>query len=88
FLILGVYLGIIGITLGTFFAFLLSELQLIFRIIELPESVYFLNAAPIEINFINYLVVSLLALLLTILSSIIPSIVASKIEPIKAIRFN
>jgi lipoprotein-releasing system permease protein len=88
FLIQGVYLGVIGIAIGTFFAFLLSTLQLNFRIIELPESVYFLNSAPIEISLVNYLAVSLIALLLTTLSSIIPSIIASKIEPIKAIRFD
>lgn len=88
FLIQGIYLGIIGISLGIFFSLLLSELQLKFNIIELPESVYFLNSAPIEINLTNYLVVSVVALLLTIVSSLIPSIIASKIEPIKAIRFD
>lgn len=88
FLIQGVYLGAIGIGLGTLLAFILSVLQLEFRIIELPEAVYFLNSAPIEVNFFNYLIVALVALLLTIFSSLIPSIVASKIEPIKAIRFD
>ena len=88
FLIQGIYLGVIGIALGTLFALLLSELQLKFKIIELPESTYFLNSAPIEINLANYLVVAIVALLLTIISSIIPSIVASRVEPIKAIRFD
>jgi len=88
FLIQGVYLGVIGISIGIFFSFLLSELQLRFNIIELPESVYFLNSAPIEINLTNYAVVSIIAFLLTILSSLIPSIIASKIEPIKAIKFD
>jgi len=88
FLIQGIYLGIIGITLGMLFAFLLSELQLQFNIISLPESVYFLNSAPIEVNWVNYIVVSVIALLLTVLSSLIPSVIASKIEPIKAIKFD
>ncbi len=88
FLIQGVYLGTIGIVLGIAFSLLLSQLQLSFNIIELQESVYFLNSAPIDINFINYFVVSVIAFILTIISSIIPSIVASKIDPISAIRFN
>ena len=88
FLIQGVYLGTIGIVLGIAFSLLLSQLQLSFNIIELQESVYFLNSAPIDINFINYFIVSVTAFILTILSSIIPSIVASKIDPISAIRFN
>ncbi len=88
FLLQGVFLGVIGIGIGTLLAYLLSILQLNFNIIELPESVYFLNSAPIEINLFNYVAVATIALLLTILSSIIPSVIASKIEPIKAIRFD
>ena len=88
FLIQGVYLGTIGIILGIALSLLLSQLQLSFNIIELQESVYFLNSAPIDINFINYFIVSVTAFLLTIFSSIIPSIVASKVDPISAIRFN
>ncbi len=88
FLIQGIYLGTIGIVLGIAFSLLLSQLQLSFNIIELQESVYFLNSAPIDINFSNYFIVSVTAFILTILSSVIPSIVASKIDPISAIRFN
>jgi lipoprotein-releasing system permease protein len=88
FLIQGVYLGVIGIILGVLFSLFLSELQLQFNIIELQESVYYLNSAPIDINFMNYFIVSVTAFVLTIISSIIPSIIASKIEPISAIRFD
>ncbi|MEN8194203.1 MAG: FtsX-like permease family protein [Bacteroidota bacterium] len=88
FLIQGIYLGIIGIIVGNLLAFGLSELQLNFNIIKLPETVYFLSSAPIVINPFHYLIVSAVALILTILSSIIPSIVASNFKPISAIRFN
>lgn len=88
FLVQGIYLGVIGILLGNIIAYSLSELQLAFNIIKLPESVYFLSTAPMEINFINYLIVSVVAYLLSILSSVIPSIVASNIKPISAIRFS
>jgi len=88
FLIQGIYLGFIGIVLGNFLAFGLSELQLNFNIIRLPESVYYLSTAPMEINMMNYLVVSIAAFTLTILSSTIPSIVASNLKPISAIRFD
>jgi len=88
FLIQGIYLGLIGIVLGILLAFGLSELQLNYNIIKLPESVYFLSIAPMEINMMNYLIVSVAAFILTILSSIIPSIVASNLKPISAIRFD
>ncbi len=88
FLIQGIYLGVIGIILGNFLAFGLSELQLHYNIIKLPETVYFLSTAPMDISGINYLIVSLAAFILVILSSIIPSIVASNLKPISAIRFD
>ena len=88
FLIQGTYLGVVGIVLGLLFAFGLSELQLSFNIIHLPESVYFLNSAPIKISFINYFGVAVIAYALALLSSLIPSYIASKIEPISAIKFD
>ncbi|MCK5457997.1 MAG: hypothetical protein KAI45_12790, partial [Melioribacteraceae bacterium] len=88
FLIQGIYLGIVGIILGNLLAFGLSELQLNLNIIELPETVYFLSTAPMKISGMNYLIVSLAAFILTILSSVIPSIVASNLKPISAIRFD
>ncbi|VAX21411.1 Lipoprotein releasing system transmembrane protein LolC/LolE [hydrothermal vent metagenome] len=88
FLIQGIYLGVIGIILGNLLAFGLSELQLTYNIIKLPATVYFLSSAPMEINVLNYLVVSVIAFVLTILSAIIPSIVASNLKPISAIRFD
>lgn len=88
FLIQGIYLGVIGIILGNLLAFGLSELQLTYNIIKLPATVYFLSSAPMEINALNYLMVSIIAFLLTILSAIIPSIVASNLKPISTIRFD
>jgi lipoprotein-releasing system permease protein len=88
FLIQGIYLGLIGIILGNLLALGLSELQLTYNIIKLPETVYFLSSAPMEINILNYLIVSVVAFILTILSAIIPSIVASNLKPISAIRFD
>jgi lipoprotein-releasing system permease protein len=87
FLFQGIYLAIIGIIIGNILAFVLSFLQLKFEIISLPPSVYFMSKAPIEIDLLNYLIVSAAALILCILSSFIPSYIASKINPISALRF-
>lgn len=88
FLIQGIYLGVLGIFFGNILAYSLSELQLSLNIIKLPETVYFLNSAPIEINIFNYVIVSFAAFFLSVLSSVIPSYIASNIKPISAIRFD
>ncbi len=88
FVLQGLYLAAIGIVLGNIIAFILSWLQSTYKIIPLPEQIYFLSSVPISINFKVYIVVSLLAFLLCFLASLIPSYIASKTRPIAAIKFN
>jgi lipoprotein-releasing system permease protein len=88
FLIQGTYLSIIGILLGNLLALILSLLQKDFNIIKIPESVYFMSQAPINIQLHNYLLVSLATLILSVLASVIPSYIATKINTISTIRFS
>lgn len=87
FLLQGFYLGIVGVLIGNILAFVLSYLQLEYKIISLPDTVYFLSSAPISMDMFNYVLVSVLTLFLCFLSSTIPSFIAGKIQPITAIRF-
>ena len=88
FLIQGTYLAIIGILLGNLAAYILSLLQKDFNIIKIPESVYFMSHAPIDIQLHNYLLVSAATLILSILASAIPSYIATKIKIISTLRFS
>jgi lipoprotein-releasing system permease protein len=88
FVFQGIYLSIIGIVLGNIFAFTLSWMQNTYKIISLPEQIYFLSSVPISMNIDTYVLVSGLALLLCFLAALIPSYIASRIEPITAIKFN
>jgi len=73
--------------LGNVIAFLLCWLELKYRIISLPSGIYFMTHVPIELNALNFLVVSILALLMCFLSSIIPSRIAAMRDPIRMIKF-
>lgn len=88
FFIQGVFLGVIGITIGCFLALVLSYLQLQFNIISLPGSIYFISSVPISINIMNYFIVAGVGLILTILAALIPSYIASKMNIVSSIRFN
>ena len=88
FLVQGIVLSALGIILGNILAFSLSTIQNEFGIISLPEHIYYLSKVPISIDFFIYLLVSALGFILSFLVSIIPSYVASKIQPITAIKFN
>ncbi len=88
FILQGIYLGLTGILIGNIFAFIIMEIQLQFNLISLPSSVYFMSSVPILLEVETFLVVSLITLILCTLASLLPSYIASKIQPITALRFN
>jgi len=88
FIIQGVTLALMGIIIGNLLAFLLSWLQNEYNIITLPEQIYYLSSVPISINVEIYIFISIIGVLLSLFASLIPSYIASKIQPITAIKFN
>ncbi|HET55869.1 MAG TPA: ABC transporter permease [Ignavibacteria bacterium] len=88
FFVQGVFLGLLGITIGCILALVLSYLQLQFNLITLPASIYFISTVPISIDIENYLIVAGIGLVLSLLASLIPSYVASRMNIISSIRFN
>ena len=64
--------------------YLLSDL---FNISLFPEEIYFLSKMPSEIDFNSILIITLCSLAITVLVSIFPSYSASKLDPIKALKY-
>lgn len=87
FFVQGVFLGLLGITIGCLLALILSYLQMKFNLITLPGSIYFISTVPISINIANYLLVAGIGLMLSLLASLIPSYIASRLNIITSIRF-
>ncbi|HEX2963517.1 MAG TPA: ABC transporter permease [Ignavibacteriales bacterium] len=88
FIYQGIYISLIGILTGNILAYILSVLQDRFDLVTLPESVYFMSKAPVLIDWHNYLLVSLASFVLCFFSTLVPSYIASKINPISALRFD
>ncbi len=88
FLYQGVYRSLIGLISGNLLALTLSIIQRDFDIISLPSSVYFISKVPIFIEWQTYLLISVITFLLCMLASFIPSMIAAKINPISALRFD
>lgn len=87
FLFQGMFIGLVGVTLGNIIAFLLCWLELHYSVISLPSGIYFMTHVPIDLQATNFLLVSVLALVMCFLSSIIPARLASSRDPIRMIRF-
>lgn len=88
FLYQGISLAISGIILGNTLAYILAMLQIQFDIISIPSSVYMMSKVPVLLSPDIFIVVSLITFVLCVLASIIPGYIASKITPVKAIRFS
>ena len=87
FVFRGLKLGLSGSLTGAALGFILVLLQKEFGIIRLKGEIYFLNSAPVDISLWHYEVVIGVSIVLTLLSTLIPSYIASKIRPLRAIRF-
>ena len=72
---------------GNLIALLFAFLQIKFSIISLDPETYYMNSIPISLDIIHLLLINFFTICLCYLILIIPSIIITKITPIKAIRF-
>lgn len=88
FLYNAVYLIVKGIIWGNVIGITLCLIQQYFGILTLPEESYYVSEVPIEMDFINILLLNVGTLAVCVLMLLIPSYVITKISPVKAIRFD
>lgn len=87
FLYYAAYIIALGIFWGNLIGLLLCFLQDKFHFITLDERNYYLEYAPVEVNFWTILLLNAGTLLVVLLFLIIPSYLVTRISPIRAIRF-
>ena len=82
----GLFVGIIGTLLGNITAFLLSVIVTKYKLIKLPEDIYFMDSLPLNIDYHVYLFVSICAVAITFLASLFPSNQSAKMNIVDGIR--
>ena len=95
FFLIGVIIGtsatFFGIFLGVMFSLYIEKIRFflsdIFNISLFPEEIYFLNKMPSEIDPNSIFIISFCSIIITILVSIFPAIKASKLDPVKALKY-
>lgn len=87
FFIKGLIIGFLGTAFGSFIAITLAILQNNFKIIGVPEDIYFMNFIPIDINYFQVLVISIITLIVSSLVSIWPAMRSTKILPSQALKY-
>jgi len=95
FFLVGVIIGttatFFGIFLGIMFSLYIENLREFlsntFNIVLFPEEIYFLSTMPSEINPTSIFIISLCSIFITIIVSIFPAIKASKLDPVKGLKY-
>ena len=80
-----------GIALGVLFSYNIESIRsmfsTLFNVSLFPEEIYFLNKMPSEIDLNSILIISFCSLIITVLVSIFPAYSASKLDPVKALKY-
>ena len=95
FFLVGVIIGttatLFGIFLGVLFSLYIENLREFlsntFNISLFPEEIYFLSTMPSEINPTSIFIISICSIFITIIVSIFPAIKASKLDPVKGLKY-
>jgi len=95
FFLVGVIIGttatFFGIFLGVMFSLYIENLREFlsntFNISLFPEEIYFLSTMPSEINPTSIFIIFMCSIFITIIVSIFPAIKASKLDPVKGLKY-
>ncbi len=88
FLMLSSYIVCSGIILGNIIALVLCFLQKYFGIIKINKEIYYLSEIPIVLNALPIVIINILTFLCCFAAMFLPTLLMSKISPIKTIKFD
>lgn len=87
FLVLGAVIGCTGSVFGSTLAVAAGWLQQTYGVIPLPAEAYYMDTAPMALQATDVLLVTSVAIILCLLAAYVPARVASRIDPVRVIRF-
>lgn len=87
FILEGFYVAFAGLLLGISISLLFYWLQSSFGIIPLSEENYYMSTAPVEPHLLDFVVVSMVTLLLCVIASWLPARTAANTDPVDVLSF-
>jgi lipoprotein-releasing system permease protein len=87
FVIQGVWIGVIGTTMGATLGVTVSWALDRFELIKIPGDVYFVDHLPATLDPSSIVLIVLASVLVSFVATIYPALQASRLEPVDAIRY-
>jgi lipoprotein-releasing system permease protein len=86
FVLQGAWIGIVGTVVGTLVGVVLCVVLDRYEIIEIPPDVYFVDRLPVALRVRDVLTIVSASVLVAFAATVFPSIQASRLQPVDAIR--
>ena len=87
FLFYGFMIGLAGAIIGSFLALILAWMQNNFKIITLPEDIYFMDFITMDVSIFDVFSIAIISIVCAIFAAIWPTVRAERIEPADALRY-
>jgi lipoprotein-releasing system permease protein len=87
FALQGLFVGIVGTIAGSAIGLLIVYLQKRYHLVALDTTIYIIPAMPVEVHFMDIVVIAVAAIGLCSLASRLPAKRAASLDPVKAIRW-
>jgi len=87
FALQGLFVGIVGTIAGTAIGLLIVYLQHRYHLVALDTTIYIIPAMPVEVHFMDLVVIAIAAIGLCSFASRPPANRAAHLDPVKAIRW-
>jgi lipoprotein-releasing system permease protein len=87
FIYQGLFVGLVGTGLGIGFGSFLCYLLARYQFIELPPDVYYLTTLPVRMEWLDIVLIAAAAVVISFIATIFPSLQASKVNPVEALRY-
>jgi len=87
FIYQGLFVGLVGTALGIVSGSILCHLLARYKFIKLPPDVYYITTLPVRMEWFDIVLIALAAVVISFLATIFPSLQASKVNPVEALRY-